>query len=448
MKRLHWATVLLIAFVTLRTQELVHAQEFVTSPASRIHPQFSKLRADERVDVMVLHRAEAPEGAGERIQSRTGLNLHHHFENVRQSAGRLTRSEIERLANDPEVEFIAPDSPVKAFGLDRGPESIGAYAAYAAGQTGNGVGVAVIDSGITYSNCDYSYQCKTDNRFLGQMSFVTSLDGTSTAPNDGQDYFGHGSHVASILAGSGVFSTSYIDSWGITPTYWIHGVAAGANVISLRVLDSKGSGTDSMVIAAIDWAISNKESMNIRVINLSLGRPFTVSYKKDPLCQAAEQAWKAGIVVVVAAGNYGRSSPATEGYGTITAPGNDPLVITVGAVNTRGTTNIEDHVVASYSSKGPTAIDHIAKPDLVAPGNKIYATQCQSCPLIASYPANKVPDTDYASVPAGWSPASSWYFTLSGTSMATPMVAGAAAILIAEHPSLTPDQVKARLMKT
>jgi len=85
------------------------------------------------------------------------------------------------------------------------------------------------------------------------------------------------------------------------------------------------------VIAAIDWAIANKSSANIRVINLSLGRPVTTSYTKDPLCQAAEAAWNAGIVVVAAAGNLGR-----QGYGTITAPGNDPKVITVGAVNDHG----------------------------------------------------------------------------------------------------------------
>lgn len=445
MKRIHFTALIFLALVTVQAQDFSRA----SSATSRIHPQLSKLKQDEQVDVMVLHRADAPEGAGERIQSRTGLNLHHHFENVGQSAARLTRSEIERLANDPEVEFIAPDSPVKAFAVDKGPESIGAYAAYAAGETGNGVGVAVIDSGITYTNCDYvSPQCTGNSRLPAQMSFVSNLSGTWIAPNDGEDYFGHGSHVASIIAGSGAFSSSYIDSWGITPTYWIHGVAPGVNMISLRVLDSTGSGTDSMVIAAINWAITNQSALNIRVINLSLGRPFTVSYKQDPLCQAAEKAWKAGIVVVAAAGNYGRSSPATNGYGTITAPGNDPLVITVGAVNTRGTVTIDDDVVTSYSSKGPTAIDHIAKPDIVAPGNKIYATQCQSCPLVANYPANKVADTDYASVPPSWGTASNWYFMLSGTSMATPMVSGAAAILIAQDPSLTPDQVKARLMKT
>ena len=110
------------------------------------------------------------------------------------------------------------------------------------------------------------------------------------------------------------------------------------------------------------------------MINLSLGRPVTSSYVNDPLCQAVQQAWQAGIVVVVAAGNDGRdNSQGTNGYGTITAPGNSPYVITVGAMNTVGTLTTADDKIASYSSKGPTAIDHIVKPDLMAPGNQIIS---------------------------------------------------------------------------
>src|SRR5579885_3063506 len=103
-----------------------------------------------------------------------------------------------------------------------------------------------------------------------------------------------------------------------------------------------------------------------------MGRPVFESYTQDPLCQAAEQAWKAGIVVVVAAGNSGRdNSRGTNGYATIQAPGNDPYVIAVGAMKTLGTASRNDDLIASYSSKGPTLIDHIVKPDLVAPGNHI-----------------------------------------------------------------------------
>src|SRR3984893_15116553 len=109
-------------------------------------------------------------------------------------------------------------------------------------------------------------------------------------------------------------------------------------------------------------------------MNFSIGRPVTASYQNDPLCQAVQRAWEAGMVVVVAAGNNGRdNSQGTNGYGTITAPGNSPYVITVGAMNTLGTLTSTDDKITSYSSKGPTAIDHVVKPDLVAPGNHILS---------------------------------------------------------------------------
>ena len=151
-------------------------------------------------------------------------------------------------------------------------------------------------------------------------------------------------------------------------------MAPEANIINLRVLDQNGQGTDSQVIAAIQQAVALQSQYNIRVINLSLGRPVFESYKQDPLCQAVEAAWKAGIVVAVAAGNDGRDNSAgTNGYGTIYAPGNDPYVITVGAMKTMGTPQRTDDLIASYSSKGPTVIDHIIKPDIVAPGNQVVS---------------------------------------------------------------------------
>jgi serine protease AprX len=146
------------------------------------------------------------------------------------------------------------------------------------------------------------------------------------------------------------------------------------------------------------------------VLNLSLGKPVAKRYSDDLLCRAVEAAWRAGIVVV-SAGNAGRNNAlATEGYATITSPANSPYVITVGAMKPMGTATRSDDVLASYSSKGPTLYDHVAKPDLVAPGNK--------------------------------------YFWISGTSMAAPVVSGAAALLLQKDRTLTPDQVKFRLMKT
>lgn len=208
-------------------------------------------------------------------------------------------------------------------------------------------------------------------------------------------------------------------------------------MINLRVLDHNGTGSDSAVIAAIQRAIQLKSQYNIRVINLSIGRPVTSSYTVDPLC----------IAVVVAAGNKGRNNSAgTNGYATITAPGNDPYVITVGAMNTNSTLTRFDDKITSYSSKGPTLIDHIVKPDLVAPGNKIFSLRDIGSSLDSTYPSNQVPAALCLSKLARDN--TSEYFQLSGTSMAAPMVSGAIALMLEKDSTLTPDQTKARLMLT
>src|SRR6185437_11161102 len=178
---------------------------------------------------------------------------------------------------------------------------------------------------------------------------------------------------------------------------------------------------DSGVIAAIAKAIELKTQYNIRIINLSLGRPVSESYMQDPLCQEVEAAWRAGIVVVVAAGNGGRdNSQGTDGYATITAPGNDPYVITVGAMKTMGTPTRSDDLIASYSSKGPTLIDHVVKPDIVAPGNKTVSLLASRTLVVSnSTNANLVPYNYYQSTNST-SPSAN-YYRLSGTSMAAPM---------------------------
>src|SRR5262249_53348804 len=146
-------------------------------------------------------------------------------------------------------------------------------------------------------------------------------------------------------------------------THTFKGVAPNANIVNLRVLDDNGNGLESEVIAAIDEAIALKEKYNIRVINLSLGHPVYESFKLDPLCQAVEAAWKGGTRVGVGAGNMARDNPlGTDGYATINPPANDPFVITVGAMNANYTPWRTDDKITSYSSKGPSAVDHIVKP--------------------------------------------------------------------------------------
>ena len=191
----------------------------------------------------------------------------------------------------------------------------------------------------------------------------------------GVDKNGHGTHVAGIIAAA-----------GRNPQDRTSGVAPGANIISLKVLDAKGQGVVGDVIEAIDYAITNKARYNIRVINLSLGGPVTQGWRDDPLCQAVERAYHAGITVVAAAGNVGKTSDGRAIFGGITTPGISPFAITVGALNTKGTPYISDDTVASYSSKGPTLFDHLVKPDLVAPGNKILGLAAPGSTLVREHP--------------------------------------------------------------
>lgn len=376
-----------------------------------------------------------------RYEQQFGLRFKREFGSINAIAARVPKWELDFLLSDPDVQYVSPDRPnhMTAMMFDDAPPPVNApVARQNFGVDGTGVGVAVIDSGV-YQHDDLQTADMSGSRIVYSQSFV---------PNDPSvnDAYGHGTHVAGIIAGDGHDSaTGYVEQY--------IGIAPNANIINLRVLDANGSGSDSQVIAAINTAIQLKSQYNIRVINLSLGRPVFESYTLDPLCQAAEAAWKAGIVVVTAAGNMGRDNSFGEnGYATIEAPGNDPNVITVGATNGLGTWTRTDDIVASYSSKGPTLLDHVVKPDLVAPGNKITSLLAPGSTLAGLAPtsANVNPlntcDVSLGGTSCG-SAATGQYLQLSGTSMAAPVVAGAAALMIQLDPTLTPDTVKARMMK-
>ena len=428
---------------------------------SKVSPEFGSTNSEGAVDIIVKYKTDPGDDPSDRRHQKV-IKLGGHYKSthhiIQSASYRLNPNQLSALAKDPDVEFISPDHPLSSLDVlisgestmpqgssammmssfsasssfsssvpvDYFRETVHADVAIGEGWNGTNIGVALIDSGIT-----------VNEDLKSQVSYSQSFVPGDSTTTDG---YGHGTHVAGILAGLGVNSSS-------VAKYQFGGAAPGVNLINLRVLDAFGNGTDSAVINAIQRAISLKNAYNIRVINLSLGRPVTTSYTSDPLCQAVEAAWNAGITVVVAAGNEGRNnSGGNSGYGTILVPGNDPYVITVGAMKSMETTSRNDDLIASYSSKGPTLIDHVVKPDLVAPGNLVISVQAQGSTLATLYPANNVPTSVYSNWGSSNKP--NRYFTLSGTSMSAPVVAGAVASLLEKNPSLTPDQVKARLMKT
>jgi serine protease AprX len=334
------------------------------------------------------------------------------------------------LALDLGVASITTDRPMKPL-MDVTQAAVGADVAQNNyGLDGRGIGVAVIDSGINSDDEDLKSGPYTASRVVYSENFVR---GESTT----RDTYGHGTHVAGIIAGDGTSSTCS------TCYRKIEGIAPRAKLINLRVLNAKGGGYESDVIAGVEKAMTLQNTYNIKVINLSIGAGVYDSYLKDPLCKVANLAWNRGMLVVASAGNFGNTEYGP--YGLITSPGNSPYVLTVGATNTYGTANVSDDTITTYSSRGPTLYDHIAKPDLVAPGNKIKSLLAKGSALALNpqFSGNLVQPSYYTTSTSGKTVE---YFTLSGTSMAAPVVSGAAALMYQKDTSLTNNTVKLRMM--
>jgi serine protease AprX len=301
----------------------------------------------------------------------------------------------------------APPVPAPA---DRGsgvyPQVVKADKVLQQGIAGRGVTVAILDSGVA-ADADL---IQPDNRILASVNFA---DVRLTS-----DPGGHGTHIAGIVAGNG--SRSGGEFVGIAPQ---------ANIVDVRVLGTTGSGRISSVIRGIEWVLAHRTAYNIRVINLSFGAPAKLPYRADPMSAAVEIAWRRGLVVVAASGNGG---PQRD---TVETPGIDPYVITVGATDDRGTLSRGDDMLAWFSAWGRP--DSNAKPDLVAPGRRLVSLRVPGSALDMLFPDRVVMAQN-----------GSTYFRLTGTSMATAVVSGAAALLLQRRPNLTPDQVKALLVGT
>lgn len=326
--------------------------------------------------------------------------VHRELPLINAFATRVNARTLESLVRYDHVGKVWYDRKVTAV-LDLASPTVQAPPLWNSGLTGQGVVVAVVDTGI-FAHPDLA----------GRIAAFKDLVNQKTIPYDDN---GHGTHVAGDIASNGSQSN-----------FMYRGPAPEAGLVGVKVLDKNGSGTLSAVIEGIQWCVDNRETLGIRVLNLSLGSEATEPYTGDPLCQAVEKAWDAGIVVCAAAGNEGPEP------GTISSPGIHPGIITVGASNDMNTTGTGDDQVAAFSSRGPT-IDGLVKPDVLAPGVDIVSLRAPGSML----------DKQNKEFRTG-----TWYFTLSGTSMATPVCAGVVAQILQANSSLTPDQVKARLVET
>ena len=276
--------------------------------------------------------------------------------------------------------------------------------------TGEGIDVALIDSGVTPV---------TGLAGAGKIVNGPDLSFESQDPNTRYlDTFGHGTFMAGVIAGHDPYTGNPADN----PQAY-NGIAPNSRIISLKVADAHGNTDVSQVISAIDWVVEHRRDpgMNIRVLNLSFGTPSLQGYRYDPLAYAAETAWRKGIVVVVSAGNDG------TGTGKLLNPAQDPYVIAVGADDTKGTTTVLDDEIPAFSTRG----DGVRNPDLAAPGVSVQGLRV---------PGSYV-DQTYGSTAAF----GDRFFRGSGTSQAAAVVSGAAALLLQDRPYLSPDQVKALL---
>ena len=333
----------------------------------------------------------------------------------------LSDTAVAQLRNNKAITQIVPNAPVRTadaqFSLQTQnnqptsdySEVVGANAIWALGNTGAGVTVAVLDTGLDNNLPGINKDTSNSDRDIHREDFAPT-------PIGGLDNNGHGTHVTGIIASS---RTGADGEW--------NGIAPDVSLVSVSVLGEEGWGTYESVIQGIEWVIANKDTYSIDIMNLSLVATPQSPYWADPLNQAVMVAWSEGIVVVAAAGNDGPDAM------TIGVPGNNPYVISVGAFTDNYTPlEANDDYIPPFSAAGPT-LDGFVKPDIIAPGAHMVSTMQSNTWLATNHAAYKVGGT---------------HFSMAGTSQATAVVSGIAALMLAQDPTLTPDQLKYRIMRT
>lgn len=388
---------------------------------------FVHAHPDKNVSVIV--QKTAPDARVEDVVAELGGVVTKDLHILRAFAAELPGRAVLRLAENPKVRWISLDRPVESTGkggskgrpsgdgctdcpLNTYLDTLDVRRVWEMGYDGSGIGVAVIDSGIA-TDRDFSVEPGSPfSRIRKQVGFNPNSFQTT-------DFYGHGTHVAGIVGGNGDASGgAYM------------GIAPKVDLINLKISDDTGMAYESDTVAAMQWILENKEQYNIRVVNLSINSVDEQSYHTSPLDAAAEILWFNGVVVVAAAGNKGPDN----GYNPVLAsPANDPFVITVGASDEKGDAQRSNDIIASYTAYDET-VDGFIKPELIAPGTNIVSVLASSSTWDVDHPDRLVLDKEY--------------IRLSGTSMAAPMVTGAVALILQAEPTLTPDQVKYRLLNS
>jgi serine protease AprX len=398
-----------------RTKGVLAWPVVLAAVAALLGPGTGRAEAGPAMEVIVAGRsagvvAEVVEAHGGTVTSRLDV--------IGGVAATLPPDRLAPLRRAPAVSGVTPDQPVQVQGvLDGGGPARSVYRAttgaaslVGVGLDGAGVTVALVDTGVADVPDLAGRVVPVTDPLTGAVARCVELSGEGHC----DDSYGHGTFLAGIIAGDGTASDGRFT-----------GMAPGADLVSLKVAGRDGSSDVSTVLAAIQWAVENAERHGIRVLNLSLGTDSTQSWEVDPFNYAVQRAWDAGITVVVSASNLG---PAP---GTIAKPADDPRVLTVGAVDDRGTAPAADDHLPDFSARGPTA-HGVDKPDVAAPGARLVSLRAPGSAVDEQFPATVDP----------------WHRRGSGTSMAAAVVTGGVALLLEQHPGWSPDQVKEALRST
>lgn len=372
----------------------------------RVQTKIKEAKEQDSTSVIVLSKDLEDKGLREEIQKHHA-KIKYKLDIIKAYALEIPCKCVEKLAILPQVDFIADDATSTTL-MDIARPAVGGNKAEQYGLTGKEIGIAVLDTGV-YPHADLALN---KNRIVAFKDFVNGKE----FPYDDN---GHGTHVAGAAAGNGHMSKGQYQ-----------GMAPKANIIGAKVMDKNGSGSTSDIVAGMQWVLENKAKYNIRIASLSLGSDPDLLEREDPLVKGVEALWDAGIVVVAAAGNEGPKQK------TINSPGISHKIITVGATDDHKTIDIIDDTIADFSSRGPTK-EKIVKPDIVAPGVDIQSLATDK----QFVPEDKVTRYKFKTMKKS-------YTGKSGTSMATPIVSGAIALLLEKESRLTPDEVKTRLLNT